>query len=260
MRANNILFFFGLFCSFLVTAQTNTAPKKIRGQVVSENGDVAATHVLNITAQRATISDNSGFFSISAKLNDTLVFSAVQFKKKELLVTPQILESTFLRVPMEEVLTELNEVVVRPYSLSGDMGLDLNQVKTGPVVTASSLGLPNADVKPMSKSERELYAAKANPYMSFDPLINALSGRTKMLKQRVKRDKTYERTLRVREFYADSLFVRDLGIPKDRIAEFMYFCEVDAEFQSPVDTHDHLRIWDYMRRKSGVYRRNNNLE
>ncbi|MEO1013500.1 MAG: carboxypeptidase-like regulatory domain-containing protein [Bacteroidota bacterium] len=259
MKASSLLFFFGfLFCT-LLKAQSGTSTT-ISGRVFSDDGDVAATHVLNITAQRATISDDNGFFSISAKLNDTLVFSAVQFKKKQVVVTSQILESRFLKVPMEEVLTQLDEVVVRPYSLSGDVGLDLGALKTDPVVTASSLGLPNANVRLPSKSERELFAATANPIMSFDPLINALTGRTKMLKQQVKRDKTYQRTLRVREFYTDSLFTYDLGIPRERIDQFMHFCEVDAEFQSMVDTHDRLKIWDYMRKKSKVYRQNNNLD
>lgn len=53
----------------------------MEGKVYSKDGDVAATHVLNITSKRATITNISGFFAIQVQLNDTLVFSAVQFKK-----------------------------------------------------------------------------------------------------------------------------------------------------------------------------------
>lgn len=55
----------------------------LEGRVTSDDGDVSATRVLNITKSRATITDNNGFFTIRVGLNDTLVFSATQFKKKK---------------------------------------------------------------------------------------------------------------------------------------------------------------------------------
>ncbi|MGS0526720.1 hypothetical protein ACU8V7_17705 [Zobellia nedashkovskayae] len=77
-----------------------------------------------------------------------------------------------------------------------------------------------------------------------------------MLKARVKRNNTYARTQRVREFYADSLYTAELKIPQDKIEVFMYFCEVDAAFQQIVDTHDRIKIWGYMKKKSVVYLKN----
>ncbi len=234
--------------------------KKLDGRVYSKDGDVAATNVQNITANRGTITDFDGFFTITANVNDTLVFSAVQFQKKEIVITKEILQQDFLNVTLADALTELDEVVVTPYSLTGDITTDLDLISIGPVVTSSTLGLPNAYVKPISKAERELYAATANPFMSFDPLINAITGRTKMLKQRVARNKLYSRTEQVKAFYADSLFRIDLKIPEDKIDDLLYFCEVDASFQVTVDTRDHLKIWEYIRKKSIVYRENNGLK
>ncbi|SDE04864.1 CarboxypepD_reg-like domain-containing protein [Pricia antarctica] len=227
--------------------------EKMEGRVYSDDGDVAATHVLNTTTDRATITDSDGFFAISVHLNDTLVFSAVQYKRKEIVVTLNLLESKLVLIPLEEALTELDEVVVTPYNLSGDIARDLSNLDIEPVVTTSTLGLPNAYVKPISKAERELYAATANPIMSLDPLINTITGRKKLLKKRVERNKIYARTERVRDFYVDSLYTTKLKIPKEKIDDFLYFCEVDPDFQSLVDTHDRLAIWEFMRKKSWVY-------
>lgn len=233
--------------------------KKLEGRVYSRDGDVAATNVQNVTANRGTITDIKGFFTITANVNDTLVFSAVQFQKKVIVITKEILQQDFLNVTLVDALTELDEVVVTPYNLTGDITNDIDLISIGQVVTSSTLGLPNAYVKPISKAERELFAATANPFMSFDPLINAITGRTKMLKQRVARNKLYSRTEQVKAFYADSLFRIDLKIPEDKIDDLLYFCEVDAAFQVTVDTHDHLKIWEYIRKKSVVYRENNGL-
>lgn len=258
MRSKFLLVF--LCGSGILTAQSGLQ-KDLEGRVYSNDGDVAATHVLNTTTQRATITDSNGFFSISVHVNDTLVFSAVQFKKKQIVVTPSIFESKMLSVPLDDALTELDEVVVTPYNLSGDIAKDLMTLEIEPVVTASTLGLPNAYVRVPTKAERELFeATSGGGLVPITPILNAISGRTKMLKERIARNNLYDRTGRVREYYADSLYQTKLKIPETRIDDFFYFCEVDPVFQSVVDTQDLFKIWDYLEGRSFVYRKNNNLE
>lgn len=234
--------------------------KKMEGRVYSDDGDVAATHVLNLTSQRASITDEYGYFSIPVKLYDTLEFSAVQYKKKIIVISTAIFESKLISVGLEDALTELDEVTVTPYNLSGNLLADLPTLDLDPIVTASTLGLPNAYVKIPTKAERELQAATKNPIMSVDALLNSISGRTKMLKKRVERNKLYDRTERVREFYADSVYQKQLLIPIDKIDDFLYYCEVDPRFQKVVDTHSELEIWEYLRQKSILYRANNSLK
>jgi len=235
--------------------------KKLEGRVQSNDGDVAATHVLNISTDKAVITDINGFFSIQVKMNDTLVFSAVQFRKKQIVVTQAMLESSLITVPLEDELTELDEVVVTPYNLSGDIFKDIQTLKTDAVITASTLGLPNAYVRVPTQAERQLFeATSGGGFIPLNPILNGISGRTKMLKERVARNKLYDRTGRVREFYADSLYQSNLKIPEDKIDDFLYFCEIDTEFQSLVDTHDILHIWAYMEKRSALYRENNNLD
>jgi len=234
---------------------------RLEGRVYSEDSDVAATHVLNMTTERATITDTQGFFSLPVSLNDTLVFSAVQYKRKEIVISLEMLESKLLLIPLEEALTELDEVVVMPYNLSGNVAQDLNRLDKGTIVTASTLDLPNAYVKPVTKAERELYTATSGGgIISLFPIINGISGRTKMLKNRIKRNEKYARTERVREFYVDSLYTTELKIPESKVDDFLYFCEVDAAFQNVVDTHDRLQIWEFLKKKSLVYLENNDIE
>ncbi len=258
MQRNSVLTFLFVLIGATASAQTLFS-RNLEGKVYSKDGDVSATHVLNITTQRASITDANGFFSIPARLNDTLVFSAVQFKRKEIVVSMEMLESKMLSIPLEDALTELDEVIVMPYNLTGDIARDAERMGVGPISTASTLGLPNADVKVLTKTERELFAATANPFMSFDPLINAITGRTKMLKDRLAYERKYARTERVRDFYVDSLFRVDFKIPEAKIDDFLYFCEVDPTFQKTVDSHDVLKIWEYMRGRSIEYRKNNDL-
>ncbi len=257
------VYMFLVFLSFVFSTYAQPT-KYLEGRVFSKDGDVAGTHVINSTTQRATITDVNGFFTIQAKLNDTLVFSAVQYRRKLLPVNAAILESRLLNVYLEEGEIKLDEVLVMPYNLSGDLSKDVDSLKVGSIITASSLGLPNADVKPPTQSERKLYTARTWDIkvisVKLDPLINYFSGRTKILNERVAREAAYDNFQNIRNFYVDSLFMHGLLIPQHKIDDFMYYCEVDSAFQTLVDSHNRLKIWEYMRKKSLFYRENNDLD
>lgn len=218
-------------------------------------------HVLNLSAEKATITNEDGYFSLPAEEGDTLVFSAVQLKRTLLVVSRAMLESKGIIVPIEEFVNQLDEVVVMPYNLTGDIGRDLQQMPGEKVLVASTLGLPNAYAKFPTQAERRLYeATTGGGIIPLNPVINAISGRTRYLKKVLAAERTYARTQRVREFYPDSLFVQDLKIPATRIADFMYYCEVDTLFPTVVDTADRLRIWEYLKQKSARYRVDNSLD
>lgn len=250
---------------------------KLEGRVYSKDADVAATHVSNISSNKGTITDAAGFFVISVQLNDTLVFSAVQFKRKEIVVTLEVLNTDVLNIPLKPSLTELDEVVVTPYNLSGDLKRDINTINVGQIVTASTLGLPNANVKVKTQSERRLFEADNGKFISlgnykldstFNPMImvnlnkilNRVTGRTKVLKKYVAIDKEIALLQKVKRLYPDSVFVQDLKIPELKINDFMNFCEVDSTYNEVVAADDILNIWEFLYRNSLIYRENNGLD
>ena len=240
---------------------------KIEGRVFAKDGDVAAIHVSNISSNKGTITDANGFFTISVKLNDTLVFSAVQFKRRELVVDLNMLESELVSVILEESLTELNEVVVMPYNLSGKLEKDMRRLKTGPIITASTENLPNSNLDPITQAQRQLYTARTwDLQIGFgfkvdtDPIFNYFSGRTKMLNERIVRDSDIEMIQEVRKYYSDSLYISDLKIPKKNIDDFVYFCETDSSFATLVSDKDKLKLWEFLRKQSSKYRKNNDLD
>lgn len=265
------MFFFGWFTN------AQEFRTKLEGRVYSKDGDVAATHVSNSTTNKGTITDLKGFFTISVRFNDTLVFSAVQYKKKQVVITSEILENKKFEVFLEEALTELNEVVVTPYNLTGDMKRDAARIKVENIVTASTLGLPNAYNRIMTQNERKLAEADSGRFIeganfrldsTFNPMIainlhkilNRISGRTKTLKSYVAIDKEIALLNMVKRFYHDSIYQQELKIPKNRINDFMNFCEVDSLYSEVVESNDILRLWEFLQRNSLVYRKNNELD
>ena len=105
-----------------------------------------------------------------------------------------------------------------------------------------------------------MYTLRAPLAVNINPIINAITGRTKMLKNRVKVDKRYAQTKKIQNSYADSIFQIHLRIPQEKIDDFMYYCEVDDAFQELISTENRLLIWEYLLNRSKLYRRNNGLE
>lgn len=266
MRSERIFLPFFLFAVLIGSAQDGT--KELKGRVSNPGRDVVGVVVQNLGTDRAVITDLDGQFAIGVRVGDTLVFSAVHFRRKFLPVSPSLYNSSFVDVPLEEFVNELEEVVVRPYNLSGDLSRDLSGLELQQDVSAEALGLPNAHRRIPTQSERMLHEAGSLKGLGLglltsvpiNPLINAITGRTKMLKERVALDADYARTQRVQGNYADSLFVSTLKIPVEKIDDFMYFCEVDERFGALADGRDPLRLWDFMLEKSRAYRKNNNMD
>ncbi|GGG52853.1 hypothetical protein GCM10011414_23120 [Croceivirga lutea] len=254
-------------CFTLTVSFSQQNPTKIvNGRVDAAGEDVTGIAVQNISSEKAAITNFEGKFSIEVAVGDTLVFSAVQLRRKTLPVSKEIYQLSFVIVPMQPFVNELREVVVQPYNLTGNLGTDMQQLNVKPV-TAESLGLPNAEAKIPTQSERQLQEAATGMYtlrnplrVGLNPIINAISGRTKMLKKRVALEKKSAQTLAVQNAIIDSLFLAELKIPKDRINDFMYYCEVDQQFQSLVRLEDELKLWEFLMYKSKLYRENNGLD
>jgi len=260
MLQNRLLFFCFFLISYLGTAQS-LFTKSLEGKVLFQNTGVTDVHVMNTTAGKGTITNATGEFLIGVTLGDTLLFSGVRFRRKNIMVTTSLLESSLVYVTLEEFVNELDEVVLRPYDLSGDLTRDMQQLVIEPVVTASTLDLPNAYAIPRTQAERKLFeATTGGGLVPLNPILNAITGRTKYLKKVLERERKYARTTRVQNFFPDSLYVRELHIPIAKIDDFLYYCEVDTHFDSVINTKDKLSIWDFMKQKSITFLRNNNLE
>ncbi|PRX53048.1 carboxypeptidase-like regulatory domain-containing protein [Flagellimonas meridianipacifica] len=259
----------GLFFFLMVFTGISQKSRLLRGKIVSINNDIQNITIQNTNSKQATITKEDGSFSILVNLNDTLVFSAVQFKTRRLVVSKAIYNSNSVLIEMEEFVNQLDEVVVQPYNLSGNLNEDLGGLQLEKDVSAEALGLPNAEVRIISQSENKLKDADNGKYLYIVPLgiafnvnktLNRLSGRTKMLKNRVKLDEEYATIQEIENKYLDSVLISHLKIPNDRFHEFFYYCQMDDTFQEIQKRDDELVLWEFLLKKSKSYRLDNKLD
>lgn len=236
---------------------------EIFGKVESKN-NLENIHVINKTAQVFTITDINGHFKITAKLNDTLKVSSVQHKTKEILISKEILAAKAVSVILEAQINELDEVIVGKV-LSGDLLSDIKNVEGTPPINFYDVGIPGYTGKPATQSERRLSeAGEFKPKMllgaltggiPLNPILNGISGRTKMLKNRVKIEEKEALMQSVKSKLAKDFFASN-PLEDHLKMDFFYFCADDKNFIKHCKNQTDFKILIFLRMKYKQYLEN----
>ena len=234
--------------------------KTISGKIINTS-EKEFIHVFNKTNNKYTVTNNEGEFSILVRINDTIVFSGLQYKLKELVVTKNVINSLVVSVVLEEQVNELDAVYIKP-NLSGNLLVDSRNIKAKNNVNAISLGLPNAGKSKLTSSERKLKTAGdfkpvhllgiLGGSIPIDPLINAISGKTKKLKRNVE----FERMEKNEEIVFRKLkdvIISDFNIPEDELFRFLYYASEDRNFNKIVALKKDLILYEFINKKSKTY-------
>ena len=200
----------------------------LEGKVSHPRLAVEGIHVINASRGNAEITDVNGEFEISIAVGERLLFSGVQFKQRELLITADIFSLAEVTVYLEEFVNELNEVVVKPHELSGNLSSDLRSVPKQ--LNFSDVGIPGY------KGEREekIVSAKSlilstlllpiSGGINVDAVYKHLSGYYKKLKKRRKLEGEFETIFSMIKFYGVFFFEQEYGLSQDKIYDFVLSC------------------------------------
>lgn len=224
MRVKNNFTF--LFISFLFT-QLSIAQigieKRINGQVSSNGIPLEGINIANTSNKIVVVSDSSGAFSIVIKEGDILKFSAVNYEDLRKYINIQEYKLGIVNVELTPKSVELKEVVVNKHS----------------AISAENLGIPTSKTK-MTPAERRLYTAGdfkpiqllgiLGGSLPIDPILNAISGRTKMLKKELSVEKKEFLLVKMEALFEDKYYIETLKIPEDYIKGFQYYCVEDNDF------------------------------
>ena len=210
MKTNKALLIFFLWITQISFGQT-TGAKEILGQIFEQSTSVEGVNIINNTTQVTTVSDANGMFSIVVKEGDVLVFSSVNLEPLQRRITAEDLKLASLQIKMAAKEIELKEVVVNENAN----------------ITAENLGIISRDQKKYTPAERKVYTATSTP---GDMLLNAISGRTAMLKKEVAVEKKEALFKKMEYLFEENYYTERLKISAEDIKGFQLYCIDDAEF------------------------------
>lgn len=193
------------------------ADKLLKGRIEVVGASPEGVHVMNLVNEKATVSDSKGEFSIVAKEDDLLVFSAIHLEYARKSISKKEFEAGFIGIKLQEKVTALEEVVVTEYTK----------------INAKELGIINYTPKKYTPAERKLYTATSGGgLIPVDPILNWISGRTKRLKKEVQMEKRELLRERLTALYDDQFFMESLKIPELYVNGFKYYAVEDFELSN----------------------------
>ncbi len=131
MQLYKYLFLLFIVLSLNSYAQNDNIPTKIlKGQVIdSENKKpLSASHILNLNSVTGTITNDKGFFEITAKANDTVMVSYLGHSSIKIKVTNDLLKGNELLIALYEKSEEIKEIIIKSSKLIGVLEVDVKQV------------------------------------------------------------------------------------------------------------------------------------
>tara|TARA_R110002033_G_scaffold1394_1_gene12338 strand:+ start:1116 stop:1925 length:810 start_codon:yes stop_codon:yes gene_type:complete len=255
------------FILIFFTVQTIVSQTtEISGKVKSEK-DVENIHVINKTAQLFTVTNSKGEFTISARLNDSIMFTSVQHKTKILVVTEHTISTKTHIVKLEELINELDQVTVGKI-LTGDLNSDIDNTEGDPPINFYDVGIPGYTGKIATQSERKFNEATTGPNgqklkwyspltgaIPLNPIINGISGRTKMLKKRVAVERKADLLHKIKTSLSEDFF-SIYKLDENLHADFFYFCEEDPDFELRCQNNSDIQVFEFLKEKLLQYKQN----
>ncbi len=233
---------------FSVTSQTID----LKGQVEASS-ELEGIHILNVSAEEYTITNDKGGFVISIQINDTILISSVQYIPKTILITQDIFVSKFIIVNLEDRVNQLDEVVVGKV-LTGDLLSDIKNSDAEPDLNFYDVGIPGYTGKPKTQKERRLHEADAGKFVYYYGLIatinihkilNRISGRTKKLKRLVRLEEQDACMNKAISEMSDELFGH-IELQEELKVEFFYYASEDPKFLEVCKQDSDIKLFEFL--------------
>lgn len=215
MRKLSLLYF--LFFCIICGAQDNK--KLITGKIFFNKEVISDVHIINKKTNQGSSSNDLGLFEIPVTLGDTLMFSHVNVKRKEILITEEILIDELIEIQLQGKTYQLNEITLeKPKSI---FYID-PEILPPPKVNAHTLNLPYANT--IAKKDYSVLKFRSGGVISIDNLFNALNGNNKRRKELQKITLEDKVLYKIRKHFTDDFFITDLNIKSENINPFLNFC------------------------------------
>jgi hypothetical protein len=265
-----------LFTNFLFAQGIER--KVLRGIVVVDSFDVEAVTVRNISSNLNAITDVDGKFSIQARATDTLFFESQSFISQRYILSQKDFWKEELEIRLHVKITELDELIITPYTLSGNLNEDTKRIQVYgdgfALIDAKKIMHYEDDVRmgaPINTAMPNVFAPtgvnllglvvvgfvnlvgiKANPKKNSERVFE--ERRIKNLQSKSYSDHLYER-------FSHSFFVETLKIKTEDIPMFMSFSELNVyELSSILKPENELQLIEYLIQKAAEFKKQNQKE
>lgn len=197
----------------------------ISGKIISSNNSVSNVHIVNQNTKLGTVSNDNGEFEIMVSLNDILLFSSIEYERKEVSITGNYIKYKRIMVELIPSLNVLDEVFIE--GLTGNLNYDIKKVPYNKSPNHTFLLKPG-DLKKFLPTDTHgfLEATNVNPFSMGGGGIG-LPDKRYEAEQRLKREiaRKIQFPSKIIKQLGLTYFTDKLQIPEEKIHHFLAYCE-----------------------------------
>lgn len=237
-----IIYLLILFTVSIGFSQEDQTSGELQGVVfnTSDEAVMGNVHVLNLNQVIGTITNEQGQFNITARVNDTLYLSYLGYKAVKVRVTNDMLKYQNTKIGLTELAFALEEVVVRPYQLTGYLDIDSKNIPINQSARYSISGL-NMGYEAGSSNPNAFSNILGSIFNPADFLHNLFGKKPKqMRKLRKMQEDDKIRSLLASKFDRETLMAL-LQVDKVDIEDILRNCNYSDSF---IETANDLQILD----------------
>lgn len=241
----------------------------VKGQIIVEGVDIEGIVIYNKTTNKGTTSDSKGLFDLQLKLNDTIQLKALQYQNFDVIVNQSIIKSKKMKVYLIQEINQLDEIVIKNTTLSGNLKTDAGAINTfKPKYEAIYFGVKqenrlNESAADFTRSD----VAITNLTSQNKPLVNGLNIVNvvdqlliPLFRSEVKNKKELGMpdvpAKSIKYFFGSEFLSDNFGIPKHRIEEFIRYVEEENFDFNLLNYGKELELLEVINVKSALFLKN----
>ena len=218
--------------SLLVTASYAQEVVTIRGTVENASDDsvLENVNIVNLNQVWGATTDKKGAFEIRAVVNDTLFFSYLGFKSIRVRVTNDWLSYGIVKIKMTEIGIALEEVIVKPVTLTGYIEVDARTIPIYDNYRYRIEGIGGSGYEGGDKQPSALNKVLSSVFNPADFLYNVFGKRPRQMKKlRKMKENDAIRNLLASKFDRETLMAV-LQLERLDIDEILNNCTYSSDF------------------------------
>ncbi len=250
----------------------------ISGKITASKGDdVEGINIYNKSSQKGTITSSTGEFEIKVAENDRVFISAMQFQNFTVIIDEGIIESKKMQIALNPVINQLDEVLIRPYDLSGNIVADVKRINVSSVSNKYDTSYEtvefgyefSADAQTSVKGNKaeEAYHNGQEQYggdliglgaLLVSAFLPANKNKSKKGTKKEEISQVDMVTNAVQKRFGINYISKTFNIPEDNVNEFIYFVEdngIDKELLLP---ENELLLIELLDKQSKAYLKQSN--
>lgn len=214
----------------LFTLSISAQDGLLHGRVISGDARVADAFVINKATGAEVKTDGFGNFTLAAKPGNRVVVYSPAIEVREFVLNDGSFSSTPYLLEVQQKSTELSEVTVSR-------------------INPETLGIVPKGQKQYTVAERRVKTAgefkpewmmlmMGGISIPVDPIINAITGRTKMLKEALATERREFNLVKIGNIYTPQQITTQLHIPEELVDAFIFYAAEDAECLNAVNKNN----------------------